>query len=797
MSVIVNYPKKGGGGSGGVTIGAPVSGGTPNSILYIDAAGNLTEDPGFTRDPLTKQTRIVADIPAAIATDSNLPNPFGVVADVNGDQGNSIVLVANGVDDVDTIVANWNASPNIPGNTATVKAGGTSVPDAGSYTLKGGGISGVNIGEFAGGVIYGTVISTTDETNQINTIFGSGNLSGFTGSPWGQAFFVQDEANDFLTGYIQGVQSNSIVAIDLASFSYFSSIEASAASAFIKYVDNTTNSGFYAEPLNKTYIKVNSNDLIFPTGISGNGDVLGIVSQSGQEIQLGWITPSGGSPTNDPNSVQVNDGSGGFLGINNFTYDNGTNLLTISASNGIKVQPGNNFYQFGEFSNTGFNSSFIFDPSNRQLSYDMEAPVYSGVGFLGFGGQNNLTFDGSAYAVSDSTGSWVVTVDTPAGLVESGTFFVSSGLDDATFSGTYTGTGNGIFSVTIDGTGTPDTFSWAINGNVQTSNIPIVAGVPVLLQDGISVTFAASTGHNFNAQTVSGYGFGVVEYVASSFIGGDIAAGVTVTGSISGSTADVAYYSQGSGQVILTNLSAPFTTNDIISDGLGKSALLLSPFRYNATYDWTFNGGASHPNTPMIANNAPFALNTGMTISFGDVDSDQHEVGDEWNWSLSSVNGVKINSLNQEANNILSLGDTQQTFGVSGKYSYIDFDLKNANTSIFGKTVSISGGLVESTVDVVNYGTTTQLDSSYYDLQVGAGGSGATTVDLPGGTASPIGTVFIISDLGADCSSNNITIDAGGGNSIVGSSSAQNFVMSTDGQVVRLKKVTATQWKAE
>jgi len=783
-----------GGGSGG---GGAVTSliGNPTEIVYIDNFGNGTGDAFFTRDSVTKQTEMSVEIPAAYAADNNLPNPFGVVADVPGDGGNSISLTFDGVDDVDTVVAAYNAAN--PSNTVTIKTGGISVPDPQTITLAGGGTTTNILGEFAGGVIFGNVITTVDATNGVNTIFGSGNLSGFTGQPWGNAFFVQDTVNNFLSGYVQSLQSNSLVAIDLASFSYFSSIEASASSAFIQYVDNTTNSGFYAEPANKTYVKANNIEWIFPTVFGDDGDVLSIASQAGNEVQLGWVTPSAGAPTNDTNSVQVNDGSGGFLGINNFTYDNALNLLTISASNGIKVQPGSNFYQFGEFSNTGFNSSLIFDPSNRQFFYDVEVPIYSGIGFVGVGGQNNLTFDGSAYAVSDSTGSWIVTVDTPAGLVESGTFFVSAGLDDATFSGTYTGTTNGIFSVTIDGTGTPDTFSWAINGNVQVSNIPIVAGVPTLLQDGISVTFAASTGHNFNAQTISGYGFGVVEYVASSFIGADIAQGVTVTGSVSGSTADVAYYSQGSGQVILTNLSAPFTTNDIVSDGLGNSALLLTPLRYNATYDWTFNGGASHPNTPMIANNAPVGLNTGMNISFTDVDSDQHEVGDEWNWSLSSVNGAKINSLNQEQNNILTLGDTQQAFSAYGEYSYINLDLKNAATSIFGRTVSIDGGLIESTVDVVNYGTTTNLTAANYDLQVGAGSSGATTVNLPIDSTSPIGTVYIISDLGADCSSNNITIDAGSGNFIVSSSSNQTLVMSTNGQVVRLKKVTSTQWKVE
>src|SRR5690606_32998401 len=42
-------PNTGGGGGGSVTIGDPVTGGDPNSVLYIDGAGDLAQDAGFLR----------------------------------------------------------------------------------------------------------------------------------------------------------------------------------------------------------------------------------------------------------------------------------------------------------------------------------------------------------------------------------------------------------------------------------------------------------------------------------------------------------------------------------------------------------------------------------------------------------------------------------------------------------------------------------------------------------------------------------------------------------------------------
>lgn len=70
-----------------------------------------------------------------------------------------------------------------------------------------------------------------------------------------------------------------------------------------------------------------------------------------------------------------------------------------------------------------------------------------------------------------------------------------SGLDDATSGGTYTGVSRAKYLVQIDATGTPDTFKWSDdNGSSWTSGVSIT-GAAQSLSNGVTITFAATTGH--------------------------------------------------------------------------------------------------------------------------------------------------------------------------------------------------------------------------------------------------------------------------------------------------------------
>lgn len=70
-------------------------------------------------------------------------------------------------------------------------------------------------------------------------------------------------------------------------------------------------------------------------------------------------------------------------------------------------------------------------------------------------------------------------------------------LEDISLTGTYTGSEAATFDVEIDAEGTPDTFKWRKNDGAYTTGVAIT-GAAQLLSDGISVTFAATTGHSYS-----------------------------------------------------------------------------------------------------------------------------------------------------------------------------------------------------------------------------------------------------------------------------------------------------------
>lgn len=78
-----------------------------------------------------------------------------------------------------------------------------------------------------------------------------------------------------------------------------------------------------------------------------------------------------------------------------------------------------------------------------------------------------------------------------------GTTFTGAGLDDATFSGTYTGTDAVSFTVVVTATGT---FKWKKNDGAYTTGVAMT-GSAQALSDGISVTWGATTGHTIGDYT--------------------------------------------------------------------------------------------------------------------------------------------------------------------------------------------------------------------------------------------------------------------------------------------------------
>lgn len=91
--------------------------------------------------------------------------------------------------------------------------------------------------------------------------------------------------------------------------------------------------------------------------------------------------------------------------------------------------------------------------------------------------------------------------------------FAGAGLNDLTVSGPFTGGPDATFEIEIDATGTPDTFKWRKNGGAYVTGVRITTG-DQYLRNGVSIKFAASTGHTLaNKWTITASGLYIEEYV--------------------------------------------------------------------------------------------------------------------------------------------------------------------------------------------------------------------------------------------------------------------------------------------
>ena len=98
------------------------------------------------------------------------------------------------------------------------------------------------------------------------------------------------------------------------------------------------------------------------------------------------------------------------------------------------------------------------------------------------------------YSATDAANNAEFTVASVARRVAPDIQTVGTGLSDLTAGGTYSGSTFDTFLIEIDATGTPDTFQWNKNGGAYTTGVA-VTGSAQTLSDGVTVTFAATTGH--------------------------------------------------------------------------------------------------------------------------------------------------------------------------------------------------------------------------------------------------------------------------------------------------------------
>lgn len=146
--------------------------------------------------------------------------------------------------------------------------------------------------------------------------------------------------------------------------------------------------------------------------------------------------------------------------------------------------------------------------------------------------------------------------------------FTGGGLDDMTLEGAFNGTASYDYVVTVDDDGVtdPNTFNWTSTSGGSDTGVPMVAGTPVELEYGVTVTFAAQTGHTGgNTWEFTAYPLNVPTFIGGGLDLNDISIGTDFSGTDpkqyivevdSASSVDVSLFSDnGSGKLRVATAS--------------------------------------------------------------------------------------------------------------------------------------------------------------------------------------------------------------------------------------------------
>lgn len=391
-------------------------------------------------------------------------------------------------------------------------------------------------------------------------------------------------------------------------------------------------------------------------------------------------------------------------------------------------------------------------------------------------------------------------------IVTSGGFSLVMGNDTiTTSSGTFTYTlpeKTGTFAMTSDiggltvgssvtsGTNGRVFYQWA--GNIaQSANFTFDTNTLTLLKDGIINGLTVGQGHTssllstavgyqaLNAVTTSQTNTAIGYQSLLALTTGDSNDGV---GYLAASTLITGDKNSAFGAYAMYNCGSAVSTNQ----AYGRGALRYGTGNFNAAYGYVALGGLSFSGAfnTALGNSSGLGMTTGTS-----------------NTTLGYNAGAGITTGTQ--NIIIPVYQSGPTGGsnvITGSNNVIIGG--HVGTSDPTGRVELSTGdgsiMFSNNVISVNYGTTTTVlvTDDTYTISVGAGGSGATTINLPTGTNSPIGTIYVIKDIGCNASANNITIDAGATNSnkIAASTQARTVVISINGQCLTLQRLTAVIW---
>jgi hypothetical protein len=106
----------------------------------------------------------------------------------------------------------------------------------------------------------------------------------------------------------------------------------------------------------------------------------------------------------------------------------------------------------------------------------------------------------SAVSASDTSFTLTDYTLTNSGNISAAVQVVGTGLSDITMSGTFTGDEPTTYHIKIsDGTSDPNEFDWSDDGGVTwTTGVQMTSGTPISLSNGVSIDWAANTGHTLD-----------------------------------------------------------------------------------------------------------------------------------------------------------------------------------------------------------------------------------------------------------------------------------------------------------
>jgi len=459
----------------------------PDTGIQYNNAGNFFADALATRDPSDNfYTKLLADTQAFLFISDN-GNDYTFQSTEHGTPGNSITLVFNGTDDVDTVVAAWNTAN--PSNTVVLTSGnGTDVISAQTQTLSGGGVTGIQEGyhDLFGPNVDGSAFYSKDLTS-----------GAFAGSFVGDATMLGLPGLSNITGFIDFANNNFAATIS-SSTELFLNYSSPAGNAELRLDSNSAsissgnNWGFNASSTDSQLSWFTPNyNLVLPSGAPNIGDTIQVTG-SGIGNYYASFAPGGGSSAAGSDTwVQYNN-SGVFGASQDFLFDNANKILNVGDRTKTMLVIDNQSGTTGFIMGDGINGIFkIKDRASGLETLSLSTSNFSGL----LGATNgNVPNANSIYLSVDNQNKQLVGYGLSK-VTRTAISFSGSGLDDMTTNPEQFYTGNNsvnTFAVIITNV---DAQSIGFSG--ITGNNPQVGDVVTGLTTGATGTIFQTDGATY------------------------------------------------------------------------------------------------------------------------------------------------------------------------------------------------------------------------------------------------------------------------------------------------------------